>query len=266
MLAFLGFPLGGFLALVVVGSMEGLVSGALGGRGPRRTLAGGAQQALQDTQAPDRLERRHYAGGERRVLRRSRASRGGGFCKTKRYIGGVVHVDAQLDAREVQPVVREVQRRLHQCRSETLALPVVAYGHLDAADVTHAPSCRGGLQAESSDHLALHAGHQRIQTLRWLRETLAPRLGPRERHLQRVRYRPRAAEDAVDLSVIIRLRVTDGYVHVRSPFAYPCGVEQEPPPVGVGAQFARLVSETTWCVVLRPGWTPGSLVLFSRCQ
>ena len=31
MLAFLGFPLGGFLALVVVGSMEGLVSGALGG-------------------------------------------------------------------------------------------------------------------------------------------------------------------------------------------------------------------------------------------
>jgi hypothetical protein len=31
MLAFLGFPLGGFLALVLVGSMEGVVSGALGG-------------------------------------------------------------------------------------------------------------------------------------------------------------------------------------------------------------------------------------------
>jgi hypothetical protein len=31
MLAFLGFPLRGFLALVVVGSMEGVTSGALGG-------------------------------------------------------------------------------------------------------------------------------------------------------------------------------------------------------------------------------------------
>src|SRR5215212_8027288 len=62
--------------------------------------------------------------------------------------GGVVHVDAQFDAREVQPVVREVQRRLHQHRPDTLALPVVAYGHPDAADVTHAPACGGGLQAE----------------------------------------------------------------------------------------------------------------------
>jgi hypothetical protein len=31
MLAFLGFPLGGFLALVLVGLVEGAVSGALGG-------------------------------------------------------------------------------------------------------------------------------------------------------------------------------------------------------------------------------------------
>jgi hypothetical protein len=42
MLAFLGFPLGGFLALVVVGSMEGLVSGALGG-----ALAGAVIGAAQ---------------------------------------------------------------------------------------------------------------------------------------------------------------------------------------------------------------------------
>jgi hypothetical protein len=42
MLAFLGFPLGGFLALVVVGSMEGLASGALGG-----ALAGAVIGAAQ---------------------------------------------------------------------------------------------------------------------------------------------------------------------------------------------------------------------------
>jgi hypothetical protein len=42
MLAFLGFPLGGQLALVVVGSMEGLVSGALGG-----ALAGAVIGAAQ---------------------------------------------------------------------------------------------------------------------------------------------------------------------------------------------------------------------------
>jgi hypothetical protein len=42
MLAFLGFPLGGFLALVVVGSMEGVVSGALGG-----ALAGAVIGAAQ---------------------------------------------------------------------------------------------------------------------------------------------------------------------------------------------------------------------------
>jgi hypothetical protein len=42
MLAFLGFPLGGLLALVVVGSMEGLVSGALGG-----ALAGAVIGAAQ---------------------------------------------------------------------------------------------------------------------------------------------------------------------------------------------------------------------------
>jgi hypothetical protein len=42
MLAFLGFPLGGFLALVLVGSMEGAVSGALGG-----ALAGAVIGAAQ---------------------------------------------------------------------------------------------------------------------------------------------------------------------------------------------------------------------------
>jgi hypothetical protein len=31
MLAFLGFPLGGWLAIVLVGSVDGAVSGALGG-------------------------------------------------------------------------------------------------------------------------------------------------------------------------------------------------------------------------------------------
>ena len=42
MLAFLGFPLGGFLSLVVAGSMEGAVSGALGG-----ALAGAVIGAAQ---------------------------------------------------------------------------------------------------------------------------------------------------------------------------------------------------------------------------
>ena len=42
MLAFLGFPLGGFLALVAVGSMEGVASGALGG-----VLAGAVIGAAQ---------------------------------------------------------------------------------------------------------------------------------------------------------------------------------------------------------------------------
>ena len=42
MLAFLGFPIGGLLALVVVGSVEGVLSGALGG-----TLAGAVIGAAQ---------------------------------------------------------------------------------------------------------------------------------------------------------------------------------------------------------------------------
>ena len=42
MLAFLGFPLGGFLALVLVGSVEGVASGALGG-----ALAGAVIGAAQ---------------------------------------------------------------------------------------------------------------------------------------------------------------------------------------------------------------------------
>ena len=42
MLAFLGFPLGGLLALVLVGSVEGAVSGALGG-----ALAGAVIGAAQ---------------------------------------------------------------------------------------------------------------------------------------------------------------------------------------------------------------------------
>src|ERR671920_1832913 len=131
------------------------------------------------------------------------------------YCSGIIHVDAQFDAREIQPVVRQVQRRLHQRRPYPLALPVVTHGHPDTADVTHAPAGRGGLQAEASDHLALHTGHQRIQTLRKLRKSLAPHLGPRERHLQRARHRPWAAEDALKRLVVLRLRVTDGYFHMR---------------------------------------------------
>src|SRR5215210_2198669 len=76
--------------------------------------------------------------------------------------GGVVHIDVQLDAREVQPVVRQVQRRLHKRRPDAFTLPVVAHGHPDAADVTHAPAGRRSVQAEASDNLFLHASHQRI--------------------------------------------------------------------------------------------------------
>src|SRR5215207_7449790 len=104
----------------------------------------------------------------------------------------------------------------------------------------------------------------RIQSLRLLREALAPRLCPWERHLQCARNRLRAAEDAVQRFVVLGLRVTDGYVHVRSPFAYPCRVNKSPRRHGWG--LCSRVSETTWCVVLRPGWTPGSLVLCSRCR
>src|SRR5919109_852857 len=57
---------------------------------------------------------------------------------------GVVSVDAQLDTGEVQPVVRQVQRRLHQRRPDALAPSVITHGHPDAAEVTHAPAGGGG--------------------------------------------------------------------------------------------------------------------------
>src|SRR5215212_3867214 len=147
-------------------------------------------------------------------------------------------------------------------RAVPMPLPVVAHCHPDAADVTHAPACGGGLQAEASDHLALHAGHQRIQPLGRLREALSPRLGRRERHLQGARYRPRAAEDTVQRLVVPGLRAADGYLHIRPPSAYPCGVKQRPQLLPAGAPFARLVSWATWCAVPRPGWLPGSPALY----
>src|SRR5918998_3555509 len=91
--------------------------------------------------------------------------------------GRVVHVDAKLDARQVQPVVCQIERRSHQRRPDSLALPVVAHGHPHAADVPHARAVWGGLQAEVSDYLSIHASHQQEQPFRWLGEPLAPSLG-----------------------------------------------------------------------------------------
>src|SRR5215208_6825488 len=71
----------------------------------------------------------------------------------KRRTGGVVSVDAQLDTGEVQPVVRQVQGRLHQRRPDALALPVVVYSH---PDIARMPRARVGRHAQTqlSDHLS----------------------------------------------------------------------------------------------------------------
>src|SRR5215207_5104304 len=47
MLAFLGFPLGGYLAFVLVGSVEGVVSGALGGALAGAVIGGGQWLVLR---------------------------------------------------------------------------------------------------------------------------------------------------------------------------------------------------------------------------
>src|SRR3954468_1358815 len=123
--------------------------------------------------------------------------------------GGVVRVDAQLDAREVQPVVSEVEHCPHQGRSYALALPVVAYCHADAGDVTHAPAGGGGEKGDLPDHLVLYAGHQRERPFLRLRETLTPHIGRRKRQLQGARYYQRAAEDAVQRFVVARFGAAD---------------------------------------------------------
>ena len=56
-------------------------------------------------------------GGEWFVLQRSGTPQCRIFSRTKRHALGVLHVDAQLDARQVQPIVRQVQRRLHKRRA-----------------------------------------------------------------------------------------------------------------------------------------------------
>jgi hypothetical protein len=135
------------------------------------------------------------------------------FAEGNDVAGGVVHVDAQLDACQVQPVVRQVKHRLHERRPHALALPVVAHGHPDAADVPHAQAGGGGLQADASDHLSFHTGHQRVQSLGWLREPPAPGFRRWEGQLQGARDGLRSAEDAVQGLVVPWLRVAN--THLR---------------------------------------------------
>src|SRR5215203_6825460 len=60
---------------------------------------------------------------------------------------GVVDVHGEFDAREVEPVIRQVQGRLHQRGADAPALPVIAHSHADLSHVPPAP--KGGKRPQA---------------------------------------------------------------------------------------------------------------------
>jgi hypothetical protein len=76
-----------------------------------------------------------------------------------------------------------------------------------------------GLQTQVPDHLTVGAGYQGVEVLRLLGDPLAPHLHGRQRKLEGIRDHPRAAKDAVQRLIVVRLGVT-GWLSARffSPF------------------------------------------------
>ena len=71
----------------------------------------------------------------------------------------VVSENGQLDSRQIQPSVSQINHRLHHCRSNTFALPIVANHHPDLCSVIDSRSQRR-MQANYADDLAVDAGDQ----------------------------------------------------------------------------------------------------------
>ena len=135
----------------------------------------------------------------------------------KRYPGRVVHVDFELDPGEVQPVLREVERRLHELRSDAFSLPIFAHSHADAADVAYPRACWGGDQGQFSDYFVACAGDQLVEAFRRVLETLLPKSQSRERELQGADHDGAGPEEPVQGLRVGGFRVPNRYVHGWSP-------------------------------------------------
>src|SRR5262245_4709673 len=73
----------------------------------------------------------------------------------------IVRVNGQLDSREVQPFVGQLNHRPHHRRADALALPVVSYHHSDLASMSDSWS-RRRMQADRSDDFAVNHGDQNV--------------------------------------------------------------------------------------------------------
>jgi hypothetical protein len=108
------------------------------------------------------------------------------------------------------------------------------------------PTPEGGIgfQTKISDHLAIGAGYQRLETLRPLGETLAPHFRRGKRESQGSFDHARAAKDAVYRFVVVRFGIADDYLHRHLPrnlsgntdnLAHRRAGKKEPSPVGEGS-------------------------------
>ena len=121
----------------------------------------------------------------------------------------VVGVDFQLQPAQVQPLVRQVNGRLHERRTHALTLPIVAYRHANVSGVTATWVVRGRVHRQLAHHFALDAGHQFVLPFFRLCQTLAPPLEGGEGHLRGAPDNFRPCHNSMDSFVVTWFRPTD---------------------------------------------------------
>src|SRR5690606_19023341 len=96
---------------------------------------------------------------------------------------GVVRVDGELDAREVEPSIGQANHFAQQPAAHAATSPRVVDAHPDLANVAAARAAGGDNERRAADDLLLPAGHQHAPVLLPVQASLSPGLPGREGNL-----------------------------------------------------------------------------------
>jgi hypothetical protein len=123
----------------------------------------------------------------------------------------VVHVNAEIQPSQTQPVVGEVQTDFYQRRADALALPVVAHHYPEVPRMPR-PRVRVDAERELPNDLVPYAGQEREAAVSFSGQLFSHCLLRGERYTVRSGHSPWGGVDAVNSLVIFRFAARDDQI------------------------------------------------------
>jgi len=120
----------------------------------------------------------------------------------------IVSIDFELQPREIEPVISEVDNHAHQLLAESFALPIRVYADADCAYMLATWSIWKSSEIDHADNAIVDDGNEPVNAVSVFRDSLSPVLARRIRNLKRPFIHLCRLEHLADLFVVVRFGAT----------------------------------------------------------